>query len=141
MQNKQKKRAGKLSGVMFPALKGAVCALIITIIAILIFAAIIKQTGIENEMISAINQIIKLLAAVFAGFIASKKCASQILAGGLSGLMYVLLGYIIFSLVEGTMGSTTMLAVDAVSAVVMGAISAYIFTRLHLPTLKRKTAS
>ena len=127
MKGKQKR---KLSGIIIPALRGALGGLAVTVVIVLIFAAVVKQTGFDSAVISAVNQVIKLLSALLAGFLAARSTHSAV-AGGLAGFIYVAVGFLIFSLVEGHFGSFAMFGADAISGIAMGAVAAYLTGRLR----------
>ena len=76
------KRAGgqrgaeKQSGLILKALKGVILGLVITIMSILAFAILVKKFGISDEVISAVNQAVKV-ASIFMAAYASSKNSTQ----------------------------------------------------------------
>ncbi len=115
--------------------KGVVIALIVTVAAVLALALIVKEKGMDSAAISAVNQAIKV-AAIFIGAMISSRAAKekQLITGALSGLVYIVAGYLIFSLIEGDWGDITLLLTDAAMGVMIGALVGLIFGKL----LKKK---
>ena len=131
------KRAGgrrateKQSGLILKALKGGILGLVITIMSILAFAILVKKFGISDEMISAVNQAVKVASIFMAAYVSSKNSMQhQILTGAAAGCMYVLLGYLTFSLIQSSWGDVTLLLADLAMGAVVGMLTAMIFTRI-----------
>lgn len=128
-EKRTKKRGEK--DFIIKALKGAVMGLIITIVGVLIFAVVIKESGADDQLISAVNQILKVVSIFIAAFIGTRNLESkQIPAGVISGVAYVLLGFFTFSLIEGALGDLPLMLADLAMAAVIGMLTAMIFGRL-----------
>ena len=122
--------AGKMKTAR-KSFKGAVLGLIITIMSVLVFAIIVKQFGLSDQAISAINQGIKVVSIFISAFAASKSAEEgRILAGILAGGIYVVLGYLTFSLIESRFGDPGLLLADLAMGVVIGMLTAMIFTKM-----------
>ena len=131
------KRAGgqrgaeKQSGLILKALKGGILGLVITIMSILAFAILVKKFGISDEVISAVNQAVKVASIFMAAYASSKNSTQrQILSGAAAGCMYVLLGYLTFSLIQSSWGDVTLLLADLAMGAVVGMLTAMVFTRI-----------
>ena len=110
------------------ALKGAVFALVLTIAAILILAFIVKEGNISDGAINAVNQIIKVVSIFTAAFIASRAVDGAFaFTGAISGALYVVLGYLAFSLIDGKMGDIVLLLADMAMGLAIGMLTAIIF--------------
>ena len=133
-ENKLRMGKQQKKSIVMSALKGTLIAMIFTIAAILIFALIIKESNMADNVINPINQIIKILGIMIAAFFAVRKATeSQWLIGGLAGVFYIILGYLIFSLIEGRFGNLLMLLSDLVMAAVIGMVFAIILKQLLKP--------
>ena len=127
----------------FKSLKGAILALLITVFCVLILALVVKGTDISDETISALNQAIKIVS-IFAGAFAAARGAmeKQALAGGLAGGIYIVLGYLTFSLIEGRFGDILLLFADLAMGVIIGMLTGIIFGKLlgkkEQPTAKKR---
>lgn len=127
-KTKNKKKTGRSSETLFSSLKGAIWGVIISVASVLVLAIIVKQGGVANEAISVINQIVKTLSIVVAAFIAVRSAGDKKIQSGVwGGLLYVLLSYGIFSLVEGALGDPLVLLTDAVMGIVIGLLLGIIF--------------
>lgn len=131
-KKKNTRKSGKNSSPMLlGAIRGALAALIVTVAAVLALALVIKQTGMDESRISAVNQIIKVASVFIAAFVASRGLMENLLAAGaLSGLIYVVVGFLAFSLVEGSMGDLSVLLADAIMGVLVGGLVGLIFGKL-----------
>ena len=131
----KKSGRGKSAPLLLSAFRGALAALIVTVAAVLALALIIKQTGMDESRISAVNQIIKVVSIFIAALAATRGAEEkQLLTGALSGLIYVVVGFLAFSLIEGSMGDVAMLLADAVMGLLVGGLVGLIFGKL----LKKK---
>lgn len=127
----KKKPGSNKKASVWRAVKGAVLALIVTVSAVLIFALIVKQGNVDDAVISAVNQIIKVACIFLAAFIATRKLVdNKLIAGALAGAFYVLAGFATFSLIEGSFGSITVLLADLAMGIVIGMLTAAIFGRV-----------
>ena len=118
--------------LILQALKGAVMGLIVTIVGVLIFAVIIKESGAEDQLVSAVNQILKVVSIFIAAWIGTRSLTQgQIPAGILAGVAYVLLG---------TLGDIPMLLADVAMAAVIGMLTALIFSKLGISKKTPKKA-
>ncbi len=115
----------------FKSLKGALAALLVTVFSVLILAVAVKGTSITDETISALNQAIKIVSIFVGAFVASRGAKErQALAGGLAGGIYIVLGYLTFSLIEGRFGDILLLFADLAMGVVIGMLTGIIFGKL-----------
>lgn len=132
-----KKRTSKQQSrpMIMDIAKGVIIALIVTVAAVLALALIVKEKGIDSAAISAVNQTIKVAAIFIAAMISSRAAKEkQLITGALSGLVYIVAGYLIFSLIEGDWGDITLLLTDAAMGIMIGALVGLIFGKL----LKKK---
>jgi len=108
-------------------LKGAINALIVSLLAILAFAFIIKLTNISDAFIKPINQIIKVVSIFFGCFIAFKKDDEKTLFKGIFiGGLYVILAFLLFSALNGSFEFSPTIFLDILFGLIVGAICAII---------------
>ncbi len=109
------------------ALKGTLISMVFTVAVILLFALIIKETGLADNVIAPVNQIVKILGIVGASYFAIKgMMEKQWLTGGLAGLLFISLSYLVFSLIEGMFGSIALLFSDMLMGLLIGMVFAII---------------
>ncbi len=82
--------------------KGVLCAVVVTLLFVLGFALIVQLVGIDNRVISPVMQIVKVICIFVAVLIALKPARSKgWLYGALVGLLYMVLTFLIFSMIDG----------------------------------------
>lgn len=112
-------------------LKGAFLALLLTVFSVLILAIVVKNSEITDETITVINQGIKILS-IFAGAFAASRGLDRghLSAGALAGGVYIVLGYLIFSLLEGRFGDILLMFADLAMGIIIGGLTGLIFGKL-----------
>ena len=108
-------------GFLQTIIKGSFTALITTLIAVLIFAGIIKATAFSSGIIKAVNQFIKILS-VFLGCYFCVREQKGLVKGALIGVLSSLLTTLVFALICGTELSFSSIVLDALFLLIVGAI-------------------
>lgn len=123
----KKIRLANSSNSFLTILKGAMNALIVSLLSILLFAFIIKLTSLSDGLIKPINQVIKVLSILIGCFFAFKKDSEKtLLKGGLIGVVYTILAYILFSALNGKFELSVSLIFDVLFSLALGVICAII---------------
>lgn len=110
-------------------LKGALFAIIVSLISILIFAFIIKVAYLNSGVIKAVNQFIKILSV----FLACTFCLGDrvgLIGGAFIGLIYTLVTYLLFALFLGQTNFGLTFIIEIIFMVVIGAVSGIISVNL-----------
>lgn len=137
MQKSRVKKEPDKKKAVIKSVKGAVFGLLVTVVSILVFAFIVKQLGMSTEAIAAVNQTIKVVSTFIAALIASRGVDKNgVMAGAMSGMIYVVLGYVTFSIIDGQFGDIMMMFADLAMGIVIGMLTAIIFGKF----LVKKTA-
>lgn len=104
--------------------KGALYALTMSLILILVFAFVLRFFGIGEGAISAIVQIIKGVAVLFGTLVAMKKTKEMgFLCGMTIGLIFTLLSFAVFSVLDNfTFEFSRTLLNDIVFGSIIGGI-------------------
>lgn len=120
MASKVKESNGSiLNGVI----RGSLFAVAVSLIGILVFAFIIKLTSINNDLIAPVNQAIKGISVLMGCFYAFKHASSNgLIKGILIGLVYTVLSFLIFSILNGEFEFTKTLLNDLLFGGIIGAI-------------------
>ena len=125
MKKSPKKKA--FATYLKSALKGALIAMVFTVAVVLLFALIIKETGMADGTVAVIDQIIKIGGIIAASYFAIRMLfEKQWLVGAMAGTLFVILSYLIFSLVEGMMGNVALLLSDVLMGMLIGLVFAVI---------------
>lgn len=116
-------REHKDRSFLLAIIKGSLIALCISLVGILIFAFILKFASISDKAIRPINQIIKGVSVLVGVFVAMRKVDKMGLVGGLLiGLVYTILAFVVFSLLDGNFEFNLTLLNDLLFGGIMGAI-------------------
>lgn len=111
------------SPILANILKGALIAVSISLILILLFAVLIKLTNIPDVAISPVNQVIKIISIFFGCFLCLKKLPQKgLVTGSFVGMLYTVLAFLIFSLLGGTFSFNLTLFSDIIFATIIGGI-------------------
>ncbi|MCH5164546.1 MAG: TIGR04086 family membrane protein [Clostridiales bacterium] len=106
-------------------------ALIISLLLVVIAAFAIKLFNISDSAIVIINQVIKGLSILLAGIFCLKLPNNGWLRGFILGLIYVLLAFVVFSLLSGEFTFDLTLLNDAVLGGVSGLISGIVAVNIR----------
>lgn len=106
-------------------------ALIISLILVVVAAFAIKLFNIPDNAIMIINQIIKGLSILISGLICLKLPSNGWLRGFIVGLVYILLAFVVFSLLSGEFTFGLSLLNDAALGGVSGLISGIIAVNIR----------
>lgn len=105
--------------------KGTLFALILTLTGVLIFALVVQFAGLGSGVIKITSQIIKVIS-IFLGVFFVVKHVQRFawLHGAVLGLVYTVLAFFIFSILDNNFSITSGLMFDSIFALVVGALSA-----------------
>ena len=104
-------------------LKGTLTALSVSLVGILIFAFFIKYIAVPTSAIKPINQVIKGFSLLVGTFIALKNINKMGLINGLViGLLYTILAFIVFSILDGNFEFNKTLVNDLLFGGIIGGI-------------------
>jgi len=111
------------NGMLVSICKGALVAILLSLVGILFFAFIIKLFGINDSWIRPINQVIKAISILFGTIFGLKKNSSNgLLKGLLIGLIYTVVAFIVFSILNGKFNFDKTLLTDIIFGGIMGGI-------------------
>lgn len=108
-------------------LRGALIALAFATIAVLIFALIVKSANPSDGVISVFNQLFKIISIFIAAWVSVGAIGERgWLYGGFSGIAFILLGFIVFSIIDGSLSPAGSLWGDLLTGLVAGSVSGMI---------------
>ncbi len=104
-------------------LNGTIVAVCLTLILILLFAVLIRFTGINDKVIFPVNQIIKIVSLFVGTFIALKGLKEKgLLKGIIIGFAYYVISYLTFSILQGSFALNIANFYDLILTTVMGGL-------------------
>ncbi|MBQ9734653.1 MAG: TIGR04086 family membrane protein [Clostridia bacterium] len=116
----------KLGGSFFGGvIKGTATAIIVTLIGVLIFAAIVKFALLGSSVIKAVNQFIKILS-IFLGCNFSIRGRQGLIRGMLIGVLSTVITHLLFALFGGQANFDYHFFLDVLFGLILGAISGII---------------
>ena len=131
MKVKALKTDKKQSALLMAVLKGVVVGLCVSLVGILLFAFILRFTSISDNVIAPVNQVIKGVSIFFGVFVGLKKCKKNgLLSGFLIGLLYTIVAFLVFSILDGAFYFDRTLVNDIVFGSIIGAICGIICVNL-----------
>ena len=110
-------------------LKAVLFATLISLALVLIFAIVIRFAHVENKVIMPVNVAIKILSLLVGVLLAFKIPQNGLVKGAISGLLYMLFTFLIFSALNG-FKDVTFSWIDLITLPVAGAISGIIKVNL-----------
>lgn len=117
------KKENRSGSIILKGLKGSLIATAISLILILIFAFIIKIIGISDNLISPINQVIKTISILIGIIFALKdKQEKGLICGVVTGLIYTIIAFVVFSILNGCFAFDKSLFNDILFGAIAGAI-------------------
>ena len=137
MKLKEKKSSIKIpkNAFVFSVAKGALVAVCVSLVLVLLFAFLLKFTNIPESTIKPVNQVIKgisILIGVFVGLRKSKELG--LVSGLLIGFIYTIVAFVIFSILGGVFAFDLTFLTDILFGAVMGAICGIIYVNLKKTT-------
>ena len=119
------------NSILATVLKGAVIAVFVSLIGILIFAFIIKFASLSSKVIKPVNQVIKIIS-IFIGVFLSLRGNKEKgwLKGILIGGVYSLLSFVLFSILNGSFNFGLSILTDLIFLSIIGAICGIILVNI-----------
>ena len=108
-------------------IKGSLFSLSISIIAICIFAFLLRFFDINSDLIKPINQVIKIISILLGTFFALKRVKEMgLITGFLIGIIYTMLAFVVFSILNGCFVFEPSLINDLLFSGIAGGIAGVI---------------
>lgn len=119
----EKVKNNEKSNILLNGLKGSMLSVCVSLVLILIFAFVIKLTCMSDSLIKPINQVIKIVSILIGTmFIVKKVKEKGLLLGCVVGLLYSILAFVVFSILNGGFSFDWTLLVDVLFGIITGAI-------------------
>ncbi len=117
-----------LSGFL-TILKCCLLGIVATLIGVVVFAVVLKFTDLNDTVVSIVNDVIKGISIFLCIFLLNRKIEKGLLVkSAFAGLLYGILTYIIFSILNGGFSFDMSLIVDLIFAVVVAVIASVIIS-------------
>ena len=118
---------GNMTNFWLCITKGTIFSLCVVMVSILIFAFIVKWASLGENIINAVNQIIKIVAIFLGVWVCLRKSSDKYLYKGmLIGAMFSIFSFLLFSILNGSFSIDLTFVWDLIFATAIGIISAVI---------------
>lgn len=118
-----------ISSSILPILKSVLIGLVVTLVGIVAFAVVLKFADVNSHIVSYVNDVIKAVALFFTVFVLKKKGVNQLLVKSIiAGVVYALLSYVIFSILNGGFVFNVTFLYDLIFAVIVAAVASVILS-------------
>ncbi len=109
--------------LIFNILKSSLFGVVTSIILVLAFAFVLNFVDLNSSVISIVSQVIKIFS-ILVGIIALNKISSGklIIKGAILGVVYYLITFVVFSLLNGGVVLSNEIITDALFSALIGAI-------------------
>lgn len=121
---------GTVKRSVFNIIRCLLFSLIASIVLILILSIVAKYTDIDEKTISAINQVIKVVALLLGIFIGFKGQKGGFMVGAIVGLLHTLITFAVFSLISGELDFGDVTFYDFLIGIGVGAVSGILTVNL-----------
>ena len=125
-KKREPKRGGQYTGI-FRCIKAALAGCVLTVVFILLLALLLKWEILGESSIPMVTTGIKAVCAAIAGLLCANGCQRIAWAwGGAGGLLYIVLAFVSFAIVEKAFTPSFGLFADVALGVVAGIIGGMI---------------
>jgi putative membrane protein (TIGR04086 family) len=114
----------------FQILKGAAFALGFSLLAVIIFANILRFTPLPDKVIYPVNQTVKVVA-ILLGALLFVRGEKGFLKGGAIGLIFTALSYLAFSAIGGNFSLSWLIFAELALAIFAGVVGGAIAVNLR----------
>lgn len=121
-------RKSRLQSGLMPVCSGVLTAAAFTVIAILLLAVMLRFGFLTDGAIPIANQVIKVTGIALAAYISVRgACTYPWFRGLLAGIIYIVFGIIVFSIIAGSLSLSVLNLADIAMGAVIGAVIGLIF--------------
>lgn len=111
--------------------KSSLIAVVCSLVLVLIFAIIIKFTGIPDNIIVVINMVIKSISVLVGILFGIKNARFGAVKGLLCGLLFVIVSYALFAIINLDASIDVMMLIDSLIILVESLASGIISVNIH----------
>lgn len=107
----------------FEIFKGVIFSLIISVLTVIVFAIIVKFANLSSKTVEIVNIALKIISILAGTLLAVGSGRQGLFKGGIIGLLFVLVSYLVFSLINGSFSVNPLTAFDVIFCLVAGLLS------------------
>ena len=107
----------------FEIFKGVIFSFIISVLTVIVFAIIVKFANLSSKTVEIVNIALKIISILVGTLLAVGSGRQGLFKGGIIGLLFVLVSYLVFSLINGSFSVNPLTAFDVIFCLVAGLLS------------------
>lgn len=120
-------------------IKGVMIAAVITIAAMLLLTGWVVLRGMDDKAIRLVNQGIKVLSILAGVFLSVRRGGEKgLITGALVGMLYILIGYGLYSAIDGTHADAKVMAVEEMAGALVGASAGVVLANMKAKNRARR---
>ena len=131
---------GPRGQTMVNLLKGLLAGIATTIVFMAVLALFVVQFGMSDAALTVLNQTIKVCSIFIAALVAIRPGGQRgFMTGAAAGLMYMVLGYALYCILDGALVTVGLLAGEFLMGALLGAVSGAVVANLKPRKKMRRT--
>ena len=124
------KGKARLNGIV-RVLKGVMAAAVVTLVGILILSFAVMLRGIGENTIQILNQAIKVISILSGVWISVGRGGEKgLVSGAVVGILYILIGYGLYSVIDGTQASASVMAIEETAGALIGGLAGVVLANM-----------
>lgn len=107
---------------MLRVFKGVMAAAAVTIVSMVLLTGFVVLYGLDDGAIRIVNQVIKAFSLLAGVYIAVGRGGEKgLLTGSAIGILYILIGYALYSAIDGSAAGAKVMAIEEAAGAAIGA--------------------
>ncbi|MBR3929554.1 MAG: TIGR04086 family membrane protein [Clostridia bacterium] len=112
-------------------LKGVMIASLATVIGMLLLTGWVVVRGLDEKAILIVNQLIKVISVLAGVFFSVGRGGEKgLLTGAAVGILYILIGYGMYSIIDGSGASAAVMAIEETAGALIGASAGVVLANM-----------
>lgn len=129
-----------IANAILDVVRALAVALLTNLVAVLLIAVVVKYTGVTQSVATALNQVVKVLSLAIGTVVGFRSGRFGLVLGAVTGLLFTVLGFSVFSLLAGRPLFTDVTVFDFLLGLASGVFSGVLAVNLRtLSRAKRPT--
>ena len=121
----EKVKSFKFGGV-FSIIKACLLGIIVTLVGVVLLAVVLKFTDLSSDVINYVNSAIKILAIFIMVMYIKNREDGLLVKSIFGGVLYALLSFVIFSILNGSFAFNLGVVYDVLFAVIVSIIASVV---------------